>query len=354
MIDNDLYAYVLRLLDSFSPQQLADVEEHVRAKRDAQTGVSAIANHARDRNANRICPRCGFSGAHRHGVDARGGQRFLCVEKKGGCGRTFNGLTETPFARMRKPELWGTFLKALASGHRSIDKLHRFGGVGVSKGTLFRWRTVILQALSDPSSKPLQGVIEADETYFRESFKGSRGWKRGSPPAPRLPRRRGKATLRGISWQQVPVIAAIDRSGRKLERAVGYRDDVADALLEGIGNGSILCTDGWSGFRRVVRDSQASHVVVRNPVKQDESSEDRPVTQLDSEGGKLSLARVNALHQDLKTFVNRQAKGVSTRHLQGYLNWTQAVWKPVLRRCHVVLASRAPRQVGKSLHAQRE
>ena len=33
MIDNDLYAYVLRLLDSFSPQQLADVEEHFRAKR---------------------------------------------------------------------------------------------------------------------------------------------------------------------------------------------------------------------------------------------------------------------------------------------------------------------------------
>ena len=117
MIDNDLYAYVLRLLDYFSPQQLADVEEHVRAKRDAQTGVSAIANHARDRNANRICPRCGFSG------------------------------------------------------------VHRFGRVGVSRDTLFRWRTVILQALSDPSSKPLEGVIETDETYFEESFKGSRGGK---------------------------------------------------------------------------------------------------------------------------------------------------------------------------------
>ena len=143
------------------PQQLAYVEEHVRAKRDAKTGVSAIANHARDRNANRICPRCGFSGAYRHGVDARGGQRFLCVEKKGGCGRTFNGLTETPFARMRKPELWGTFIKALASGHRSIDKLHRFGREwAFPRGTLFRWRTVILQALSDPE-------LEAVERYDR-------------------------------------------------------------------------------------------------------------------------------------------------------------------------------------------
>ena len=83
--------------------------------------------------------------------------------------------------------------------------------------------------------------------------------------------------VRGISWQQVPVIAAIDRSGRKFERAIGYRDDVADALLEGIGNGSILCTDGWSGFRRVVQASQSWHVVVRSPVKAgEEASEDRP------------------------------------------------------------------------------
>ena len=84
------------------------------------------------------------------------------------------------------------------------------------------------------------------------------------------------------------------------------------------------------------------------------SHDHRPNPQLDSVGGKLSLARFNALHQNLKTFVNRQAIGVSTRHLQGYLNWTEAVWKPALRRYHVVLASRASRQVGRSLLAQRE
>ncbi len=146
-----------------------------------------------------------------------------------------------------------------------------------------------------------------------------------------------------------------DRPQRKEARARGRLSRrCCRCVAEGIGNGSILCTDGWSGFRRVVRESQASHVVVGSPVKQEEASEDRPVPQLDSEGGKLSLGRVNALHQDLKTFINGQAKGVSTRHLQGYLNWTQAVWKPVLRRCHVVLASRAPREVGKSLLAQRE
>ena len=122
-------------------------------------------------------------------------------------------------------------------------------------------------------------MIEAAETYFKESFKGSRGWKRGKPLAPRPSRRRGKATRRGISWQQVPVIAAIDRTGRKLEREVDYRDDVADALLEGIGNGLVLCTYGWSGFRRAVQASQSWHVVVRSPAKQEKPFEDQPKLQ---------------------------------------------------------------------------
>ena len=86
---------------------------------------------------------------HRHGVDAQGRQRFLCVRKKSGCGRTFNGLTATPFARMRKPELWARFIHAMAAGHLSIDNLHRFGVA------LWRWRTVILRVLSDAPQRQL-------------------------------------------------------------------------------------------------------------------------------------------------------------------------------------------------------
>ena len=76
------------------------------------------------------------------------------------------------------------------------------------------------------------------------------------------------------------------------------------------------CWKGSGTARFCARTAgRVSAVWFGNPVKQEESSQNRPDPPLDSEGGKLSLARVNALHQDLKTLVNGQAKGVSTRHL---------------------------------------
>lgn len=42
----------------------------------------------------------------------------------------------------------------------------------------------------------------------------------------------------------------------------------------------------------------------------------------------MSLGRVNAHHERLKTFVNRGARGVSTRHLPAYLGWLRAIRAP--------------------------
>lgn len=53
--------------------------------------------------------------------------------------------------------------------------------------------------------------------------------------------------------------------------------------------------------------------------------------------GSFGLARVNTLHTHLKSFVNTQARGVSTRHLQGYLEWTQAVRTAALDDAEVAL-----------------
>lgn len=43
---------------------------------------------------------------------------------------------------------------------------------------------------------------------------------------------------------------------------------------------------------------------------------------------RLGLGRVNAHHQRLKTFVNRQANGVSTRYLPAHLGWKRAIRRP--------------------------
>jgi hypothetical protein len=150
------------------------------------------------------------------------------------------------------------------------------------------------------------------------------------------------------------VIAAVDRGRNKLERVVGYRDDIQGALLEDLEKGSVLCTDGWTGFVRVARESGSSHVVIPSRAARRGSRNDPPKPTLDPEGGTLSLARVNALHTHLKSFVNGQARGVSTRHLQGYLEWTQSVRQPALAACRVVLDRRPQRQLRRSLSGRRD
>ena len=234
---------------------------------------------------------------------------------------------------MRRPESWSVFLQALAAGHRSLDDLHRHRDVGVSRRTLWRWRNVVNEALGSEEPKRLKGIVEIDETFFRESFKGSRGWKRGNPPAPRAPRRRERSPKRGTSWDHVPVLTAIDRSGNRLKQVLGYRDYIREALQDRIEEGSVLCTGGLATYRGVARDAEAAfHVVVPG-----QRTKKLPPMLNQSLKGRLSLARVNAMHAHLKSFVNEQARGVSTRYLQGYLRWIQAIRKPALSECEVLI-----------------
>ena len=66
--------------------------------------------------------------------------------------------------------------------------------------TSFRWRHRFLCALKDRKDRSLKGIVEADETFFLELFKGSK-------KLPRPARKRGgKAAKRGLSAEQIPVL----------------------------------------------------------------------------------------------------------------------------------------------------
>src|SRR5271157_5247772 len=123
------------------------------------------------------------------GRDRAGRQRFRCLKTDDGkgCGRTFNALSGTAFARMRKPELWMRYAAELARG-TSLTKIVDDVGLPINRHTAWRWRHRLLAALEPPKPERLGGIVEVDETFFLRSFKGHRGWKRGAPPENRPPR----------------------------------------------------------------------------------------------------------------------------------------------------------------------
>ena len=167
------------------------------------------------------CVHCGAERAGRWGHD-HGLRRFRCRT----CKRSFNALTGTPLARLRKKAAWLAFAEALSDGTTVAAAAER---CGVAPSTSFRWRHRFLRAKT-AESEVLGGIVEADETFFRLSFKGSRRWQGGAEPAPdRPPKKRGtRAQKRGLSHEQVAVLVARDRSGAT--RACVLQDRSAQAI----------------------------------------------------------------------------------------------------------------------------
>src|SRR3954466_8568079 len=102
-------------------------------------------------------------------------------------------------------EQWAEQAKALMTGESVVKAAER---CDVAYTTAFRWRHRFLSAPALDKPKHLTGLVEADETFILESFKG----KRSGLPRPSR-KRGGKASKRGLSAEQIPVLVARDRTG---------------------------------------------------------------------------------------------------------------------------------------------
>jgi len=228
-------------VDRLSVVQLRELQRKLRAL-DARREVLARID-ARGQALER-CVHCGGSALVRWGSTRTGLQRLCCK----GCGRTFSAaagtvVAGTVVARIRLPEkLQQALADMLAPVPSSCRRLA--ARLGVDKMTVWRWRMGILAALDGAGAKceaaRLGGIVEADETYLRESRKGSREWVRHArdprrfpaPPRPRWRdfRRLGLLLPAGPSRWQIPILTLADRAAaRHAERLPDRRAERASS-----------------------------------------------------------------------------------------------------------------------------
>ena len=249
------------------------------------------------------CPHCGAAGLQRWGR-ASGLRRYRCAT----CRRTFNALTGTSLARLRKKACWLRYGEALAAG-MSLTKAAAHCGVHLT--TSFRWRHRFLRAPA-AAREALGGVVEADETFFRRSHKGSRRWRRGDAPPGRGPHRRGeRASKRGLSAEQVPALIARDRAGHTADAVLPGlgADAIAAALAPVVARDAVPCSDGAKAYA-------AGHGVRHEPVNLAAGVRVRD--------GAFHIQNVNAYHGRLKGWMGR-FNGVATRYLPNYLGWRRTL-----------------------------
>ncbi|MCT4616559.1 MAG: IS1595 family transposase [Marinifilaceae bacterium] len=116
------------------------------------------------------CKLCNSDNISRHGI-VNGIVRYRCNH----CGKTFNVLTNTSLANLRKKEKWSKYCECLRSGI-SIRKAAEI--CGIHRNTALRWRHRFLAALKNTEPKSLSGKIEEDECFFHKSEKGNKNLNR--------------------------------------------------------------------------------------------------------------------------------------------------------------------------------
>jgi transposase-like protein len=141
----------------------------IAASTPAAVSLTAAAQHKVDLTG---CPHCASRVLQRWGYASRL-PRYRCVA----CRRSFNALTGTPLARLRKKEQWPAQTQALITGESLVKAAKR---CDVAVTTAFRWRHRFLSAPALDKPSRLNGIVEADETFILESFKGRRSAFPGS------------------------------------------------------------------------------------------------------------------------------------------------------------------------------
>ncbi len=289
---------VLESVASLTEAQLDQLVEVVEQRR-VRTKALRILETARDASK---CLHCGSTTVVKNGHSC-GLQRYRCRT----CKRTFNATTGTPLAGLHSKERFFQQGDCLAKG---LTVREAAAELGVATSTAFRLRHRFLRAVVAHQPTHVSGLLEADETYFRESQKGVRGLRRKARA------RGGKAEATKSKKDLVPVLVGQVRGSHVVTDRVltaMTADQAAAALKSVVGPDTLLCTDGSGAFRKAAAGLGVA-------AKSIAVSYDGRV-----QGGVYHVQTVNNYHQRLRGWVNGQLRGVSTKYMPNYLAWMRTL-----------------------------
>lgn len=248
------------------------------------------------------CPYCEGAYVIKYGKK-NNQQRYKCKN----CDKTFMECTKSVFSKTHLPlKKWLRFVECMVAGF-SVRKCAEI--VEVCVKTAFYMRHRILDALRlYLGMGHLEGVVEMDETFYAESFKGNH--RKSGFILPRKSLKCGKEVKkRGISSEQMCVATAIDRNGNLvLELLCKGRmttDDLMRLFENRLDKETILCTDSHKSYMSFASKMGVEH---------------KQIPRGRHTLGIYHIQHINSLHEQLKNFTD-QFRGISTQYLGNYLYW---------------------------------
>lgn len=315
---------------------------------------------------NSACPFCGSISVVKRGRTTKN-QRFYCKD----CHSDFTAVTNTFLEKSNFAwDAWVRIFNMTIQGYSLTDMMNvlekEFGYAGVTKSSVLLARHKLLNAIYQIPQPILNGVIQIDETHFRESQKGTMELANYIPSVieERLPRYGSQSSALGVmSAEFVTVPVAVDSDGYVVAKVacLGKLDiDIfVDLFHDHFNSPSFICTDANNIYLKYCREfhithyirpskyvdilKKAGYVLGKNKTEQERAQNDRILENLYNtrqidfiankghlsfrqfqeikKQYKLSLARVNALHNEFKKAINTNKTNVSSKYLDKYINF---------------------------------
>lgn len=225
-----------------------------------------------------------------------GMQRYKCKT----CKRTFNALTNTPLANLRKKDKWIDYALCLKQG-LSVRKAAK--KCNIHRNTSFRWRHRFLGNNTQVKANKLEGIVEMNSKIMFKSYKGSRN-------VPRKPRYRGLSKKqKELSKEKFTVFFSKNRASYVYDKIF---KEVCDCNTEfSLDNifqyDSLLFSKRNSTYENFTKNKFVQHTLV---IKRGNEKKNKLV----------HLKNVDLYCAKLEEWASR-FKGVATKYLDNYLSW---------------------------------
>lgn len=362
---------VMAYIEKLPFTQFISVVEHYSNTQDSDFSdtlnkltVSNFEQRLESLEVNSSCPTCSSHDIVKNGRK-NNIQQFKCKE----CNRRFTRFTDTILEKTRWH--WDIWIKVLEmtinsySIHDMINVLTKdYGCEGINYKTVWLCRMKLIHTLAEMPMPKLTGVVQVDETFIRESQKGSRKLKstigNSVEHKARYGRQPSQYSVMGAEF--ATVVTAIDNRGYcvckvaslgKLSPELFF--DLFDQHFDNI---AYLCSDANSVYEDYCQLRNTPHYVrpsnflkiignygyiIQATEEFEKKTNKKVLEHLYYEGitdkitnrgeilfdtfndikyqNELSLARVNELHNEIKQYIYRDMTNVSTKHLQDYIGF---------------------------------
>jgi transposase-like protein len=274
--------------------QLSDIEK--------QYLIDKLKNHVISNISKEIvlCPCCNTTNFIKHGF-YKETAKYKCKTTN----KIFSYKTQTTFSGIQKQDKLEQLIGLLAEGTfptiREIAKKLK-----ISTRTAFDWRTKLMTALYQEVNLNNQ-IIEFDETFFRLSRKGREGMT--------FARKRGKKLV-GDNNYNVKVFMSYSRTTKKVELLQSHLGRTSSQDVEnylGVKKDVVVYSDKHQSYEKFFNDRNVVHASFK-------SSDHVSLTDKNVHNQYL-----NYVGGVLDRFLNDNLRGVSTKYIQGYLNWIMFV-----------------------------